>query len=220
MFSGYRSCRICGTYAFVFFEENRSFFLCKNCGLIFSNCLLTCEERKKHYQNQYEIAYNWDQEAIAILDLVKFAAQPNKILDFGSGSGQLASTFRGMGLDVDTYEPLVDGELNIESYCSGYDLVVVNEVIEHIDNIVEVISWLGSVTRVGGVIYIGTVMTDAIINESDKFKESFNSWWYKNDPTHISFFCQLTFEYICSIINNCRLKMVAIGSNGVLLQRE
>jgi SAM-dependent methyltransferase len=219
MFSGDRLCRICGTHAAVIFEDRRPFFVCNKCGFIFTNCLLTHEEITRHYLSQYEVVFDWENEAKAILNLVNFAVSPNKLLDFGSGSGKLADTFRSMGIEVDTYEPMLQGNFKSENYSNNYDMVIFNEVIEHIENVVEVFNNVAPCIKQGGVIYICTVMTDAIINEPDRFNERFNSWWYKNDPTHISFFCQLTFEYICTMEKNYRLQIVAIGPNCLLLQR-
>lgn len=213
-----RCCRICDNDAFMFFYVSRAFYLCKNCGFIFTDCTLTLEEIKKHYQSQYLNAFDWDKEAITLLEIVNFAVKPRKILDFGSGSGLLADELRSMGLEVDTYEPMQHGDFRSEDYNNSYDLVILNEVIEHITDVLKIIGYICPVTRPGGIIFISTCMTDAIINEPDKFHELFGSWWYKDDQTHVSFFSQLTFEYICAMKNDYQLKMIAACQNGVILQ--
>jgi SAM-dependent methyltransferase len=214
-----KTCRVCNNHAVIVFEDSRPFYLCDNCGLIFTDCPLSREETVQHYQSQHANVFDWHNEAKRVLEAVRFAVIPRKILDYGSGSGFLADEFRSMGYDVDNYEPMLHGDFMSENYGNNYDLVILKEVIEHVEDVVKVINRICSVTRPGGSIFIGTLMTDAIINESDKFKESFNNWWYKDDQSHISFFCQLTFEHICREIHDCDLQMVAISPNGVLLQK-
>jgi glycosyltransferase involved in cell wall biosynthesis len=214
-----RHCRICDKHAYMVFEDSRPFYLCNNCGLIFSDCSLSQEEIKKHYQSQYANNFDWNKEAKALLEVVRFAVTPRKIFDFGSGSGLLADAFRSMGCEVDNYEPMFHGDFRAENYNNSSDLVILNEVIEHIEDVLKTFDNVYSVTRPGGIIFIKTLTTDAIVNESNKFQELFNNWWYKDDQTHVSFFCQRTFEYICAMKNNYQLQMLAIRPNGVILQR-
>lgn len=215
-----RHCRICDNQAYLFYEDRRPFYICKKCGLIFSDCPLSIEEIKKHYQSQYVNVFDWNKEAKAILDVVSFAVKPQKIFDFGAGSGFLSNVFRSMGMDVDSYEPMFHGAFKAEQFSKGYDLVVLNEVVEHVEDINTIFDNLYAVTRTGGIIFISTAMTDALINETGNFQELFNNWWYKDDLTHISFFCQLTFEYICSISNKDQMQMLSLGANGVILQKR
>ncbi len=50
--------------------------------------------------------------------------------------------------------------------------------------------------------------------------ESFKNWWYKDDPTHISFFSFLTFDYICNNRGrNLAVKAISSTDNCVVLQK-
>lgn len=187
--------------------------------MIFTGCSLSPEDIKKHYQNQHANAFDWNKEAKTVLNVVSFAVKPLNIFDFGSGAGLLADAFRTMGFEVGSYEPMLHGDFRAENYNSGYDLVILNEVIEHVEDVMHIFDNICSVTKPGSVIFISTMMTDAIINGPGKFQETFSSWWYKDDPTHVSFFCQLTFESICAMEDGCQLQLLFAGPNGVILQR-
>lgn len=213
-----KTCRVCSQAAYLVFEDSRPFYLCKNCGLIFSECSLSPEEIQKHYQGQYTNSFDWRKEAESILGLVSQAVKPRKIFDFGSGSGLLADAFRAWGYDVDCYEPMLHGDFRPGTYKGKYDLIILNEVIEHVDDVITTFDKILSLLSPGGVIFVSTLMSDAIINAPEKFQERFGKWWYKDDQTHISFFCQRTFEYICEVMN-CQLQVVAASNNGVILQR-
>lgn len=214
-----RCCRLCNSPAYMVFEDSRPFYVCKKCGLIFTGCYLSPEETTKHYQSQYGNIIDWNKEATAILNLVSFAVTPLNIFDFGSGSGLLAAAFRSMGFEVGNYEPMLHGDFRTENYDSSYDLVILNEVIEHVEDVMQTFDNICSVTKPGSVIFISTMMTDIIINEPGKFQETFSNWWYKDDPTHVSFFCQLVFESICAMEDGCKLQLLFAGTNGVILQR-
>lgn len=214
-----RPCRICNTPAFLVFEDIRSFYACKNCRLIFTENILSLYETKKHYQGQYVTIVDWHKEAGALLEIVSFAVTPQKIFDFGSGSGALTAAFRSMGLEVGNYEPMLHGEFRAEYYADDYDLVILNEVIEHVEDVMQLIYNVSSITKPGSVIFISTRMTDEIINDHGKFQETFSNWWYKDDLTHVSFFCQRTFELICAMENRYKLQILFAGTAGVILQR-
>lgn len=213
-----KHCRVCDSSSFVVFENSRPFYLCKNCGLIFADCPLSPEEIKEHYQSQYSIFFDWAGEAKAVLEVVSFVVKPRKIFDYGSGSGLFTNALRSMGFEVDNYEPMLHGDFKSKDYNSDYDLIILNEVIEHVEDVMTLFDNVCSVIKSGGIVFISTLMTDTIINESNRFQEHFNNWWYKDDKTHISFFCQLTFEYICSMYDRRQLQMLFAGANGVILQ--
>jgi hypothetical protein len=46
--------------------------------------------------------------------------------------------------------------------------------------------------------------------------EAFANWHYKNDPTHISFFCEFTFAFLAK---NWETEAEFIGNDVVLFQK-
>jgi hypothetical protein len=55
------------------------------------------------------------------------------------------------------------------------------------------------------------IMTKRLINF-----EKFRSWHYKNDPTHVCFYSDLTFEYIAE---KWGYKLEIINSDSVILHK-
>ncbi|MEX1121295.1 MAG: class I SAM-dependent methyltransferase, partial [Balneolales bacterium] len=72
---------------------------------------------------------------------------------------------------------------------STYDFIFATECFEHFNYPDREIKRLKSLIKPGGIL---TVMT---INW--KNLEDFPNWHYAKDPTHVSFFRQETFDFIC-----------------------
>lgn len=215
-----RNCRLCHATATFFYSNSRPFFICPTCGLIFSDNPLSNEVCEEHYCKQHDTEFDYSGYAQKILTLVGNRVALTRILDFGSGAGRLAEAFRNMGYAIDCYEPMVDGEFNLERYPYEYDLVIANEVIEHVSDIIDFFDTLNLVCRAGGILYISTLTSDSMINDPHHFTERFSTWWYKDDLTHISFFNLNTFEYICGLEQKYDFQIIGYGVNGILLQKK
>ena len=221
-----RLCRLCHNQAHLVFEDVRPFYACNVCGLIFSDCFLSVEEVEKHYKDQYHNECDWGNEAaVFILWLKNFGGGSAPLLslsflDYGSGGGFLAGALRKIGFKVDCYEPMLHGEFNRESYSEAYDVIILNEVVEHLEDINKTLDVVYNVLADNGLVFIKTLLTDQMINDPLNFQELFKGWWYKDDPTHISFFSSLTIEYICKNRGrNFVAKAISNADNCVLLQK-
>lgn len=215
-----RLCRLCSTPATILFKDSRSFYFCGTCGLIFTDCPLTNEDKIKHYQSQFDNDFNWKAEAKGFEPLFHKNSGDYRIFDYGSGSGKLGSALRDLGYDVDCYEPMFDGEFTSRNLYGKYDFIILNEVIEHIENLKSVLTDIHYLLGSNGRALIKTFLTDEIINDPSNASDIFANWWYKNDMTHISFFSLITFEYICNrlfpdlkIIFHNRFSVVLASSN-------
>jgi SAM-dependent methyltransferase len=220
-----RLCRICRNPSYPVFEDTRPFFACNVCGLIFSDCLLSPEAVEKHYKDQHDNPFDWMKEANGFVELLKNAGisvplMSSSILDYGSGSGSLTEALKKIGFKVDCYEPMLHGEFNRKSYAESYDVIILNEVVEHLEDINKTLDIIYSVLAPNGVVFFKTLLTDQIINDPENFKESFKRWWYKDDPTHISFFSILTIEYICKDRGrNLAVRAITYNDNCLILQK-
>jgi SAM-dependent methyltransferase len=220
-----RPCRICRNPSYLVFEDTRSFFACNVCGLIFSDCLISPEAVEKHYKDQHSNTFDWMKEANGFMESLRNmgSAVPlmsQSILDYGSGSGLLSEAFRKIGFKVDGYEPMLHGEFNRESYSETYDVIILNEVIEHLEDINKTLDIIYNLMAANGVVFIKTLLTDQIINDPKNFEESFKRWWYKDDPTHISFFSFLTIEYLCNDRGRkLAVRAISYNDNCVVLQK-
>lgn len=208
-------CRLCSKPSTIVFHDTRIFFACNRCGLIFTDRNLSDSDSIKHYIAQHDNGFNWIHEADYILKLIPTINDNYAILDYGSGCGLLAKELRERGFNVSCYEPMYDGLFDLSKYNYNYDVIILNEVIEHVDNILLVLNNIYYSLKSKGYIIIKTLRTDSIIISPFDFETIFKSWWYKDDLTHISFFSYLTFEYICNnmfdnlkIIHNDALSVV------------
>jgi len=108
-------------------------------------------------------------------------------LDFGCGPGPTLSVMlEEQGHQVALYD--IYYAHNPDVLIGGYDFITSTEVIEHLSQPGAELQRLWSLLKPGG--YLG-LMTKQTTN-----CEAFASWHYKNDPTHISFFNNQTFDYL------------------------
>ena len=113
---------------------------------------------------------------------------PNSFgLDFGSGPGPtLSLMFEERGHRVAIYDPYyAPDELALDD---DYDFITSTEVVEHLAAPGRELDRLWALLRPGG--YLG-LMTKQVTD-----RESFGRWHYKDDPTHISFFSNHSFQYL------------------------
>jgi SAM-dependent methyltransferase len=220
-----RTCRLCNHPAQLVFEDVRPFFACNVCGLIFSDCFISAEAVEKHYTDQHKNTFDWDQEANGFVEAIKKLGLESplsslSILDYGSGSGLLAEALRKAGFNVDCYEPMIHGEFNAQNYSKAYDVIILNEVVEHLEDINKTLDIIYNLLPIKGVVFIKTLLTDPIVNHPENFKALFSAWWYKDDPTHISFFNLLTIDYICQDRGrHLALRATSYTDNAVVLQK-
>ena len=90
------------------------------------------------------------------------------------------------GHRVNIYDPFYAPDKR--ALAGHYDFITSTEVVEHLAAPGEELDRLWGLLKHGG--YLG-LMTKQVTDQ-----ESFDSWHYKNDPTHISFFSQQSFEYL------------------------
>ena len=130
-------------------------------------------------------------------------------LDFGCGPGPTLSVMlREHGLVVDDYDPLYAADPALLQ--RQYDFVTATEVVEHFCSPAAAWRQLASLVRPGGWLGIMTLLApdDA---------ESFSRWWYKNDPTHVSFYAASTFDWLAE---SMRFSVERLDERVLLMQRE
>ncbi len=184
------ACRICQSSSLAFFQDSRAFFKCPECFLIFTSDLPEKELEENHYKSQWETvqADFWKDQVDGLLSYIQVYRVPERILDFGSGSGAMARELRKRGFSVTELEPMRDGYLKDQSYSHLFDAVVGVEVIEHLSNPWEELREIEKVLAPDGVALFSTMLTNPFI-EAPNAAEHFKTWWYKDDPTHVSFYC-------------------------------
>jgi SAM-dependent methyltransferase len=200
-----RFCRICQFPSTLFYRDTRTFLKCPNCSLIFTNDLPKKAAEESHYKTQWQTTALdfWGSQATGLISYIgKYGILPDnhRILDFGSGSGELAQELQRRGYRVTALEPMTDGYLKDQNYPFFFDAVVAIEVIEHLPNVWEELQEIEKVLKPEGIILFSTGLTNPFIDLPDAV-EQFKEWWYKDDPTHISFFCNQTLSIMAEMKN-------------------
>lgn len=195
-------CRVCKTGSTLIFNDHRSFFKCPSCSLIFTQSSVDKASEEKHYKQQWKDQGEnfWKDSVDVFLSVVQRYRTPHKILDFGSGSGGLTKELQNRGFDVTPIEPMIHGYLKDQNFPNKFDVIVAIEVIEHLPNLWDELQEIEKVLTTEGIIVFTTQLTNRFINTEPE-KESFRNWVYKDDQTHVSFFCNKTLFVMAEMWN-------------------
>ncbi|MDR7121153.1 hypothetical protein J2W69_002094 [Rheinheimera soli] len=174
-------------------DKKRAYFQCQQCFLVFADrsTLLTAQQEKAQYdlhQNQLDDqGYRKFLSRLSLPLLTALTEEQSTGLDFGCGPGPLlAQMLTEAGKQMQVWDPFYAPEPQVLQ--QKYHFVSCTEAIEHFINPANEWSlWLNLLLPQG----ILAVMTKRYTDQN-----SFNNWHYKNDPTHISFFHQRTFEFL------------------------
>lgn len=160
----------------------------------------TLEE--KHYRGQWQTTDPgfWKSQVDVLLQLMQNYHSPKRILDFGAGSGEMTRELRQRGYDTTPLEPMLHGYLREQNYSAKFDTVIAVEVIEHLKDPWQDIREIEKILTQAGIVIFSTLLTNAFIDRPDA-EEQFKNWWYKDDPTHISFFCNQALAKMADIGN-------------------
>ena len=169
------------------------YYHCRECDLIFldSAFYLASDEEKKRYdthENTLENAGYVEMFTQFLQNAVLPYAKPMvQTLDFGCGPGPvLQALLQRQGFATRVYDPYYaptppDGT---------YGLITTTEALEHVCDPKGVWTQLMALLEPGGVLAIMTHFHGGV--------ETFAAWWYRRDPTHVTFFSERTFQWLAS----------------------
>lgn len=208
-------CNLCsGTIIRKYYLDGvQEYYQCSNCKWVFvpEHFQLSKYEEKRRYELHENDPNDprYREFLSSLFNPLKSRLKVNsKGLDFGSGPGPtLSIMFEEIGFDMDIYDPYFAE--NIFVFSKKYDFITLTEVAEHLTNPHREFSRLISMLNESGFLGIMT-------NELDE-KSDFGSWYYRKDPTHISFFSRDTYDWIAE---NWALKIVYKARNVVIFQRR
>jgi SAM-dependent methyltransferase len=171
-------------------RDRRSYHHCQNCQLIFvdTSFLLSKEiERSRYALHNNGIEHRGYVEFLGrVIDpCLPFITRQMRGLDYGCGpQPTLSKILATHHLDCYDYDPLFD----FKHPYHEYDFIFATECFEHfflpgnefrnIDRLLKPSGYLG------------------IMTERWETLDRFDRWYYKKDPTHVSFFHRNTFSYI------------------------
>lgn len=187
-------CTLCNTHEseFCLTHRERDFYQCRNCDLVFvpAQFHLAFQEEKNEYDRHENDAENegyvnfLNRALVPLRELLKPGMEG---LDFGSGPGPVLSDLLNKeGYTTSIWDPIYAPDES--TLKRKYDFITCTEVVEHFCNPYEGWSQLAKLLEDGGYLVVMTLLCNANTN----FKE----WWYKNDPTHVSFYSIKTIEWI------------------------
>ena len=193
-------CRICNSSSSQYYKDTRVFHKCPQCSLIFTDQTLDKVSAEKHYKGQWENSNKEHIIALAdkLLTIINKYRKPSRILDFGSGSGSITDEFLSRGIDTTPYEPMAHGSLANHNYQNMFDTVIATEVIEHLPNLWDELKSIMGVLTNDGIAVFTTLMTNAFIDTPNE-QFAFRKWWYKDDLTHVSFFCNRSLAKLAEL---------------------
>lgn len=171
--------------------DPRTYYQCAACHLIFADPrfhLSLKTERSRYALHNNGIEH---EGHVAFLNRVVEPCLPlltaNMIaLDYGCGPvPTLSRILEQHGITCFDYDPL----FGFDHPYREYDVVFATECFEHFYKPQKEFSTIDSLLKPGG--YLG-VMTEQYEN-TDRFR----TWYYKRDPTHVSFYHRKSFAYLC-----------------------
>lgn len=188
-------------------------FQCNNCRLIFKNPnihLSSAEDFKRYSTHQNN---SQDQGYIDFLNrlvqpLSNFLPPTYSALDFGCGPGPtLSILLKKSGAETYNYDPIFFPEEKLLE--KKYDVVTATEVAEHFKTPESDWKLLLNLVAPNGLLGIMTQMFNDSID--------YQSWWYKNDPTHVVFYQKKTFDYLESFFD---LEKIYDDNKSVIIYRK
>ncbi|MDA3947403.1 MAG: class I SAM-dependent methyltransferase [Helicobacteraceae bacterium] len=190
------NCKICQEPAASFYDDYMKCqtYHCRACAFIFKDdeAIISTEKELKVYQQHNNTEENLGYVAM-FQDFIDKTITPHKehimtALDFGSGPNPvLARILERDGFVTDHYDKFFSTEKAYEN--KRYDLITSTEVIEHISDVQSVMAFFAQHLNAGGYL---ALMTQFHADD----EEAYLNWWYRRDPTHISFFRPHTFKIL------------------------
>ena len=198
-------CNICGSDAVESFQtsDQKIYWNCSHCGGKFLDkdfLLKSNDEKERYLEHNNEID---DPEYRAFLaklaiPLKEKILPSSRGLDFGCGHGPaLADMFKKDGFEVLLYDPFFYPDTKVLS--QQYDFITCTETAEHFYDPWKEFNMLNNLLKPGG--WLG-IMTCFLTTD-----DMFESWYYRRDPTHVTFYAEKTFQVIASQRNwKCEIK--------------
>jgi SAM-dependent methyltransferase len=190
----------------------RIFLQCAHCFLIFSEpqFFISADEEKSRYalhnNSITDKGYvNFLNQAIT--PSLAYINESMKGLDYGCGPGPTLSLLLNQrNIECDNYDPFFFAEIKK----SSYDFIFATECFEHFHRPLKQLQHIDTLLKPKGIL---SVLTDRWENE-----KHFANWYYTKDPTHVCFYHEKTFDFICQ---NFAFKLLHKSTNRlVILEKQ
>ena len=187
-------CPLCHSHDLLPFHEDarREYLLCGHCELVSvpPQQRLSLEEERRHYDLHENHADDAGYQKFLNRVVVPMAARldsNSEGLDFGCGADSaIATLFAKHGHQVKDFDPYYFNRTELLE--RSWDFITATEVLEHLHDPAQTLTQLFSILKPGGLLGVMTKRRTA--------PENFAGWHYKNDPTHVCFYADASFEWI------------------------
>lgn len=193
-------------------DRYRDYYKCSHCHLIHvppSQFLSPAAERAeydKHQNSPHDGGYRKFLSRL-FTPLNSRLESSSHGLDFGSGPGPtLSLMFEEAGHRTSLFDPFYAPEKQV--FNSQYDFITASEVVEHLHDPAKELALLWSILKPDG--WLG-IMTKLALDQ-----DSFSTWHYKNDPTHVCFFSGKTMDWLAG---KWQAELSMIGKDVLLFQK-
>ena len=210
-------CKICHFPTKLFEDQQlqKHYFYCSNCQCISLDARYYLSSEKEHslYDNHHNSLEN-EGYVKMFEDFLDFfwddLTGKKNVLDFGSGpTPVLSQLLAKRDVHVDYYDKFYQPIQCFEN--QTYDLITSTEVFEHLDEPMSVLKLLADHLNPNGIIALMT-----LFHNDDE--AHFLKWWYRRDPTHITFYTPKTIEILA---HNCGLEVIKTdGKRIAVLQKR
>lgn len=187
-------CKICNQETYKLYDKQFKidYHRCQTCGFIYEDPIFHNSYKDEHeeylrHNNSIEDE-GYVNMFLRFIDAFTPYISGKEVLEYGSGPEPVFSeVLRRNGYCVTSYDPYF---LPDEGYLKKkYDLITSTEVFEHFSEPITEIEKLLSLLKKDGIL--------AIMTQFPKDDDHFLDWWYRRDPTHISFYTVKSFDYLC-----------------------
>jgi hypothetical protein len=189
-------CQLCfheDAISIPFLKKGPQYFLCSHCDLRFLDPeyrLDSVQERKRYLLHQAQSDDSGYQNFVLPIcqRAHEVAPPPSRGLDFGAGHTPiLAKLLSQQGFEMSFYDPLFWPIKEV--LIPTYNFITCCEVIEHAYKPYDLFQTFHARLKPGGTVIIKT----------DFFEPNiiFENWYYRRDPTHVSFYSERTLRWIC-----------------------
>ena len=193
-------CSLCGfDPASVWSLEDKNYSFCSHCGFIqvfpeyFPSAELEKERYARHNNDTSNSGYMRYLKDFLDSAFYPYVQKGSKVLDFGSGPVPvLSNTLNSSGYRTVPYDPYFAPGTAWRR--ETFDAAVSVEVFEHLKDPAAEISNLLAILKKGGFLVLRTEL-----HQGNRY--FFESWWYRRDFTHISFYSEKTFRIIAKMFN-------------------
>ncbi len=199
--------------AHCFRDHRREYLRCNVCALVHvprAYHLAADEERRRYDRHDNDPADPAYRRFLSALFRPMIERLPAGAagLDYGSGPGPTLSVmFEEAGHPMRVYDPFYADDR--EALRQRYDFITCSEVVEHFARPGAEWERLVGLLKPGGRL---GVMTSLLTSDID-----FGRWYYKDDPTHVSFYAPKTIEWLAA---HHRLRVEFLSTSVALLGSE